>query len=144
VRHAHFVAQLIKACPVLRILKLNDCRLGAQGAVDIAAVLTANLTLHELHIAANQIHDRGMAALVKALKGNQGLQTFNFGDNSLSADGAKLLGDMLEKNPHITNLSLGVNKFGDIGINHIYHGIKCNTTYARLIHCPHACACLLG
>jgi hypothetical protein len=131
---------LVGACPVLRVLNLNDCRVGTQGAVDLAAVLTSNLTLHELHVASNQINDRGMAALVKALKGNQALHTFNFSDNGLSADGAKLLGDMLEKNPHVTTLALGFNKFGDLGINHLYHGIKCNTTYDPPRVCDAVCA----
>lgn len=134
-RHAQYIGQLLGACPVLRVLNLNDCRLGTQGAVDLAAVLTSNLTLHELHVASNQINDRGTAALVKALKGNQALHAFNFADNGLSADGAKLLGDMLEKNPHVTTLALGLNKFGDLGINHLYHGIKCNTTLLRLDLC---------
>ena len=145
-RHAQYIGQLVGACPVLRVLNLNDCRVGTQGAVDLAAVLTSNLTLHELHVASNQINDRGMAALVKALKGNQALHAFNFADNGLSADGAKLLGDMLEKNPHVTTLALGLNTFGDLGINHLYHGIKCNTTYdpprvrVRWCVCDDACA----
>lgn len=69
-----------------------------------------------------------MAALVKALKGNQGLHTFNFTHNNLTADACKLLADMLEKNPHVTTLMLAQNDLGDLGINHLYHGIRSNTT----------------
>lgn len=47
------------ACPMLRVLNLNDNHLGFAGAMEIASALGSNLTLHELHIEKNQITDKG-------------------------------------------------------------------------------------
>lgn len=110
-------AKLAEVLPTskLRLLKLRDNKVGADGATQLAAALAAGCSLTELNLASADIGDNGAVALAVALERNTTLTALNLWHNSIGANGGQRLGQALERNASLLSLTLRDNDVGDVG-----------------------------
>ena len=74
----------------LRILEVNNCNIGHQGATELAEALAHGSSLTSLSIRDNDIGDEGVEILGKALLENKTLEELNLGKNQVGAPGCMI------------------------------------------------------
>merc|ERR1712187_113404 len=93
----------------LRVLNLNECRIGPRGCIAIGQGLAYLKELRELYMACNNIGPQGVQELIEPLKYTPFLEVFDLSWNRLGEEGVHLLAHALLKTRHVKRLILGGN-----------------------------------
>lgn len=126
--------RLLKTYAPLTTLHLTGNRIDSLLLKAILVGMVRNNTLQHLDLSHNLIDDDGISALsVILMKKDSALLTVNLSNNSIRAEGAKLLGKALGTDScKITKLSLRMNRIGDSGGERFFHFFKQNTSVREL------------
>ena len=89
-----------------RLLMICQCGITSQGAVEIAAGLTENSTLHALHMWDNEIGVAGAEAMARMLVENSTLQELDLRSDETLGEGVDVLLSSLHKNTTLHKLTL--------------------------------------
>ena len=89
-----------------RLLMICQCGITSQGAVEIAAGLTENSTLHELDMRDNEIGVAGAEAMARMLVENSTLQALYLSRDETLGEGVDVLLSSLHKNTTLHELTL--------------------------------------
>eukprot|EP01028_Stygiella_incarcerata_P000714 TRINITY_DN1109_c0_g1_i3.p1 TRINITY_DN1109_c0_g1~~TRINITY_DN1109_c0_g1_i3.p1 ORF type:complete len:349 (+),score=61.87 TRINITY_DN1109_c0_g1_i3:27-1049(+) len=118
----------------LKELNMCDCRIGWEGAAQLAKMLAKNMTLVELRITQNtDIGEEGSVRIFEGLKGNASLKLLDMKNCGVGPKAAQRLGELLEENSSLINISLEDNvSIGDEGFFHIIAGLERNTSLRLL------------
>ncbi len=112
-------------------LKRNP--IGDEGAEAISRLLTQNRTLRVLDLVNTGLGSRGVQALCQSLKiAGCSIERLYLGGNSLEADSARQLADVLRHNETLRSLFLNVNRLGDEGVIELAKGLRANQTLCDL------------
>jgi hypothetical protein len=88
-------------------------RLGAGGAMLVAAFLPRCPGMAILDISNNQLEADGAKIVASALGGNTALVSLNLANNNLGADGAKLVAEALGENTAMASVNILKNNIGE-------------------------------
>ncbi|XP_066467108.1 NACHT, LRR and PYD domains-containing protein 3-like, partial [Tiliqua scincoides] len=103
----------------------DGCQLTATCCEDLSSVLCSNQSLEKLDLSGNKLGDRGMKLLCGALKHpNSHLQQLWLRDCELSSACCEDLSSALSTNQTLSNLELGGNELGDLGLKLLCDGLK--------------------
>ena len=146
----------------LTSLRLRNCHISSEGAVELATALCKNTTLRELDLSGNPIgeHVEGVTAvatmlvenksrtrlgledchisgqgageLASALCKNSTLQYLNLDRNPIGVEGASSMSDMLQYNTSLTWLYMCDDSVGEEGVCQLMSSVKYNQTLERL------------
>ena len=146
----------------LTSLRLQDCHISSEGAVELATALCKNTTLRVLHLSGNPIgeHVEGVEAiatmlavnksltqlgledchisgqcageLAAALCKNSTLQYLNLDRNPIGVEGASSMSDMLQHNTSLTWLDMCDDSVGEEGVRQLMNSVKYNQTLNHL------------
>lgn len=86
----------------------------------------------ELYLDGNNINDKGVSLIGKALKYNKTVKRLCLNKNRISDEGIKCISRALMKNSSLKILELNNNPFGDLGGRRISIALKINTTIEKL------------
>ncbi|XP_062895925.1 LOW QUALITY PROTEIN: NACHT, LRR and PYD domains-containing protein 12-like [Mobula hypostoma] len=101
----------------LQKLWLCDVGLTANGAKDLISTLSTNRSLTELSLNDNKLGDLGVKLLSAALRISEcKLQKLWLRNVRLTDSGVEDLASVLSTNPSLTELNLGANELGDLGV----------------------------
>lgn len=93
----------------ITVFKLNDSKIGDDGAGALAPVLLHLLKLVELNLSNNDITSKGMDALAKKLGECSTLKYLDLSHNDIGSDGMGALANYLKSCSSLTELNLGNN-----------------------------------
>lgn len=126
------------------MLNLSDNYVGTSGALSLASALRQNQSLVELRARANELGDEGVGAICEALaargdaaesegssSSGGGIRVVDFGNNSLTSDGAAPLAELLA-NRTLRELNLYMNELGDAGATVLSKALKGDRTLRSL------------
>ena len=134
VRHlTNFVLKDKSNC-TLRFLRLQECCISSEGAVELEAGLCNNTVLQYLNVSQNPIgkHVMGVMALAKVLAGNKTLKELRLYDCNINEQGASELAAALCKNSSLKLLNLSHNHIGVKGASSISEMLRHNTSLNEL------------
>lgn len=113
---------VLKDNPPLQALRLNNNKIGDEGAKALAEALADNSTLISLELTNNWIGNDGANALTMALQHNISLKKLHLDRNNIEDDGVQGLANALKNNANLELLVLednNVRERGTIAINEI-------------------------
>ena len=146
----------------LTSLRLQNCHISSEGAVELATALCKNTTLRELHLSGNPIGERvegvtavatmlvenksltwlglrgchisgqGAGELAAALCKNSTLQTVDLDCNPIGVEGASSMSDMLQHNTSLRQLHMRDDSVGEEGVRQLMNSVKYNQTLSSL------------
>eukprot|EP00005_Dracoamoeba_jomungandri_P000755 CAMPEP_0174256266 /NCGR_PEP_ID=MMETSP0439-20130205/5520_1 /TAXON_ID=0 /ORGANISM="Stereomyxa ramosa, Strain Chinc5" /LENGTH=1755 /DNA_ID=CAMNT_0015338793 /DNA_START=1 /DNA_END=5268 /DNA_ORIENTATION=+ len=93
----------------LKILDLEGCDLGVEGAETLAEALKVNSTLKFLNLSYNYFGDSGLKHIAEALSVNEGLTSIDLQENHLTSASIDTLTSALQANLVLTNVNLSEN-----------------------------------
>ena len=150
------LAEALASSTSLKALNLSDNYVGAAGALSLASALRQNQSLVELRARANELGDEGVGAICEALAargdsmptaqreregggasssggggGGGGIRVVDFGNNSLTSEGAGPLAKLLS-NRTLRELNLYMNELGDAGAGLLSKALKGDRTLRSL------------
>jgi len=143
---AHFLVQ----SKHLRRLDLRGNGITSTGALHLAKAVKQNHTLESLVLKHNKIGEEGeagLAAICRALCGNETLRHLDLRHNTLTGSTAAThLGEMLKANTHLSHLEISWNALEPEGGQVLMDHISMNTTLfdCQLTSCGIAQETLLG
>nr|XP_014339495.1 PREDICTED: NACHT, LRR and PYD domains-containing protein 5-like [Latimeria chalumnae] len=109
----------------LQTLLLVECGLTAGCCEDLSSVLSTNSSLMELNLTCNNLGDSGVKRLSAGLRDpNCKLQKLVLERCSLTAGCCEDLSSVLSTNSSLTELNLGGNKLGDLGVKRLSAGLR--------------------
>jgi len=124
----------------LRVLYLNQNKIRAEGAKQLASALKNNETLQTIGLDGNQIGDIGAMSLSKALKVNASLLEMSISANDIGYDGAQSLAASLKDNNTLRSLRLRGNKICEGGSQVLADALEHNHSIQSLFingsRCP--------
>ena len=125
------VKELLRKSSVLQELGLDHNKLTlADGG--LAESLARNRTLKILWLEENRIGDAGAMKLADALRENATLEKISLWFNEIGDAGAKRLAKALETNRALKEISLDSNRIGDDGARALAHALRCNASIRKL------------
>jgi len=101
------LAKALKKGMFIKYLALEKCGISNQGAEALANCCIQNQSIGSLHLALNEIADRGAIELAKALPY---LKTLSLSNNFIAGTGARELARALQSSPHLVALDLFGNQ----------------------------------
>ena len=118
----------------LTSLRLRDCHISSEGAVELATALCKNTTLRELNLSGNAIGEpvEGVTAIATMLAENKSLTWLELEDCHISGQGAGELAAALCKNSTLQDLDLNFNPIGVEGVSKMSEMVQQNTSLTRL------------
>ena len=121
----------------LTSLRLRDCHISSEGAVELATALCKNTTLRELSLSGNPIgeHVEGVTAVAAMLVENNSLTGLGLEDCHISGQGAGELAAALCKNSTLQDLDLDRNPIGVEGASSMSDMLQHNTSLTQLYIC---------
>ncbi|XP_066475780.1 NACHT, LRR and PYD domains-containing protein 12-like [Tiliqua scincoides] len=129
----------------LQTIGFDGCQLTATCCEDLSSVLCSNQSLEKLDLSGNKLGDRGMKLLCGALKHpSSHLQQLWLRDCELSSACCEDLSSALSTNQTLSNLELGGNELGDLGLKLLCDGLKhpnCRLQKLGLYSCGLSEAC---
>lgn len=117
------IAEALSTDTHCRNLWLKRNPLGTVGAKAIAEMLETNTTIQVIDLHNTAIFDDGCITLFNSLKHNSTLKSLYLDANGLTKRSAIAIADYFNYHPSIQYLSIGMNRFGDTGIQIICQGI---------------------
>jgi NLR family CARD domain-containing protein 3 len=149
---ACFVAELLRPRCELRLLSLENNKIGDDGAKAVAALLAVS-SMAELNLAVNLIGDEGAVALGAGLAASRTLKALSLYHNKVSDHGTSAIGNTLETsaletldlsfnavrsvdalaealwgNSSLSDLDLSGNQIGDEGALKLSKAVEVNRT----------------
>eukprot|EP00062_Callorhinchus_milii_P026561 gi/632988815/ref/XP_007883316.1/ PREDICTED: NACHT, LRR and PYD domains-containing protein 3-like [Callorhinchus milii] len=110
---------------VFLISSLQDNRLTADCADDLASALKTNRSPTELYMNNNKLGDTGVKRLCEALRDPEcKLQILELKSNNLTADCTEALASVLSTNHSLTELGLRSNALGDSGVKRLCAALR--------------------
>ena len=128
----HLTRLLVTNQPTITTLNLCNCRLGDDGANEIADALAKNKSLKSIELCSNFITQEGGVKLFDALIHNETLTTLNLQNNCIGDVAARHLAQTLVTNRSLRNINIGGCKIGDEGAEYIGQALKQPSTLKRL------------
>uniref|UniRef100_G1QDZ6 Uncharacterized protein n=1 Tax=Myotis lucifugus TaxID=59463 RepID=G1QDZ6_MYOLU len=123
----------------LRNLRLVRCGLTNNCCKDLASMLGASPSLTELDLGQNDLGDLGLKRLCEGLRQPAcQLRKLRLVSCSLTNNCCKDLASMLGASPSLTELDLGQNDLGDLGVKLLCEGLRqpaCQFRKMRLVRC---------
>mmetsp|Transcript_107100 Transcript_107100/g.160117 ORF Transcript_107100/g.160117 Transcript_107100/m.160117 type:complete len:652 (+) Transcript_107100:677-2632(+) len=116
---------------VLKHLKIRDIHLSGKLAANLNGYLAKNDFLESIDAENNDLKMKGVAAILKPLKGQDKICSFNFNNNGIVGAGY-FLAQVVAKNSTITELRVGGNKFDDKQLNFLLEGLAHNKSLTTL------------
>ena len=131
------VVKMLVVNKTLTKLKLQECHICSEGAVELAAALCKNTTLQHLDLNHNPIgaHVKGVTAVVKMLVVNKTLTRLELQECHISSEGAVELAAALCKNSTLKHLDLDHNPIGVEGASSMSDMLQHNTSLEVLWLC---------
>ncbi|XP_064424407.1 NACHT, LRR and PYD domains-containing protein 12-like [Latimeria chalumnae] len=134
--------------PALRtslMLRLEGCDLKAGCCEDLSSILSTNSSLMELDLGWNKLGDSGVKRLSAGLRDpNCKLQALRLWECCLTAGCCEDLSYVLSTNSSLTDLYLGYNNLGDLGVKCLSAGLRdpnCKLQKLRLWQCDLTAGC---
>jgi len=134
------VACALEALPRLQVLRLENNRVGEDGAAAIGKALEAaegvtRVAFKVLRLYNNSIGDVGAAALATSLKEVK-VDTLNLAKNGIGDEGAKAIGALLAATHSLIQLRVDLNKIGDEGAEALAAALDANRSL-KVLHANH-------
>ena len=131
------IERMLNMNRTLKVLNLNDCRLGITVVTHIAAALAHSTSLTEVNIGRNTVSRNIITSekwihLFKALCNNTSLKKLDISRNKLGMEGSVALAEMLSCNKSLTELYLSECDLPEAGLREIARGLLQNTTLQTL------------
>jgi Ran GTPase-activating protein (RanGAP) involved in mRNA processing and transport len=129
---------------VVDLSELYEQGICDEGAVEIAAALQHNTSIHTLRLGSNAVRSNGTVAIAAALHHNKSLRTLDLGKvvstcdhypliyNKIGVKGAVAIAMMLQHNTSLRTLELDNNDIGDDGAVAIGEALQHNTSLRSL------------
>ncbi|CAB9496962.1 NLR family, CARD domain containing 3 [Seminavis robusta] len=116
----------------LRVLNLNENKLGNEGSHALGHALTVNHSLQELDLRKNQLSANGCFVLAQQLSNNEGLERLNLACNPLEDHGAEGLASLLQVHPSLKTLELHRTLLTDMGTGKLVDALRDNESLVNL------------
>ena len=113
----------------LKKLDISRNKLGMEGSVALAEILSCNKSLTELHLSVSEAELREIA---RELLHNASLKKLDISCNKLGMEGSVALAEMLSSNKSLTELNLGWCHLPEAGLREIARGLLQNTSLKKL------------
>jgi len=104
----------------------NDFGTAIEPSKELGDLLSQNSVITELNLNANTFDDEKMQNICLGLVKNKSVKLITFVNNKIGVDGAKALGEVLEKNAVLENLNLQENSIGSEGAKFFADGLTKN------------------
>lgn len=112
---------------------LDNCAIGDEGAEEVGRALEdSTRNCKKLYLVGNNIGDRGIMSIAKALRTNSTLTYLNLGMNKIGNEGAKEIATALKSNATLQTLSLARNSVAIEGATAIATALETNCTLSNL------------
>lgn len=133
---AHFVANGVRAAggaSRLEVLRLNACRLRAEGCSTVATLLSLEGSpLAELELEDNAVGDAGLAKLAEALGANVSLEVLILKRNRIGPARLPALATAVAAHPSLRVLDLGHNRIGYRGCAALSDALRGSSSLQKL------------
>jgi len=113
----------------LKHLVIRDIHMTSKHATNLNGYLAKNEFLESIDCENNDL--KAVAGILKPLKGQNRICSFNFNNNSISGAGY-FLAQVVAKNHTMTELRIGGNKFDDKNVGFLLEGLGRNTSLTTL------------
>ena len=104
----------------LAVLKLQDCHISSEGAVELAAALCRNSTLKHLYQDHNPIGEKGASSMSDMLQHNTSLEELHLCDDSVGEEGVCQLINSLKHNQTLRSLVVPKKYMSETSDHRIY------------------------
>ena len=113
---------------ILRELDLSGIPIGehVEGVTAVATMLVENKSLIELELRGCHISGQGAGELAAALCKNSTLKYLRLDHNPIGVEGASSMSDMLQHNTSLTRLRICDDSVGEEGVRQLMNGVKYN------------------
>ena len=115
----------------LTAFSIGDNSVGEEAADDIAAVLSHNTKLQQLHLHNNNFRTVGIIKIVKALQNIATLTVLSIGDNDIGEEAADDIATILSQNTKLQEVHLHNNSFKTAGVIKITEALKNTSGLAK-------------
>ena len=116
----------------LKKLDISGNKLGMEGSVALAKMLSCNKSLTELNLGWCNIPEAGLREIARGLRQNTSLKKLDISGNKLGMEGSVALAEMLSCNKSLTELNLGWCDLPEAGLREIARGLLQNTSLQTL------------
>jgi len=110
---------------MLKHLTARNIHLTGKLATLLNGYLSKNDFLESIDLEDNDLKMKGVSSILKPLKGQERICSFNFNNNGVTGAGY-FLAQVVAKNLTMTELRVGGNKFDDKQLNFLLEGLKLN------------------
>jgi Ran GTPase-activating protein (RanGAP) involved in mRNA processing and transport len=127
--------QSLKRNACIKILKIVDCTLSQQDAVQLKLMLRNNNTVQSLLLSCNHIDNDQFREIASGLYRNSTIKELDLANNHLHGlDASIILRSLLQRNRGIRQLDLSRNHFGGTqGMRSLTEGLSRNSTLHELV-----------
>ena len=116
----------------LKKLDISGNKLGVEGSVALAEMLSCNKSLTELNLELCGIPEGGLREIARGLLQNTSLKKLDISFNKLGMEESVALAEMLSCNKSLTELNLGWCGIPEAGLREIARGLLKNTSLKKL------------
>ncbi|XP_072009612.1 nucleotide-binding oligomerization domain-containing protein 1 isoform X2 [Engystomops pustulosus] len=129
---ARHVAQIIRECPSLKLIKLGYNQFTAKGGKLIAEAIQKSTSICEVGMWGNRIGDEGAQAFAEAMRNHPCLKDLSLACNEITSVGGRYIADALKHNKSIRTIWLTENKITDDAADSFAEMLKVNCTLKHL------------
>lgn len=116
----------------IRAISLSRCKLNAKACAALEHAFQQNRTLQIVDMSHNDLGEKGVRTVVKALKHNPNTRKFNFKDCQCTDKISPLIAQMIKANPVVTHFVLDRNAVRGSGLKHILTTLRASKTVRGL------------
>jgi Ran GTPase-activating protein (RanGAP) involved in mRNA processing and transport len=129
------IFQSLKRNACIKILKIIDCTLTQQDAVQLKLMLRTNNTVQSLLLSCNHINNDQFREIASGLYRNSTIRELDLANNHLHGlEASVILRSLLQRNRGIRQLDLSRNHFGGTqGMRSLTEGLSRNSTLHELV-----------
>ncbi|XP_072389705.1 uncharacterized protein [Diabrotica undecimpunctata] len=129
-----FVCKMIEENGTIRVLNMQKCNIGADGAVLLNESLSNSQFLTELDLSCNNLGDTGIRNIQQGLCDMPSLKALNLSNNKLTGESADAIEKIIVNNKVLSELNLSWNEFYTaIGNRLIFRSLR-NTDRLRVLN----------
>ena len=116
----------------LKKLEISGSKLGMEGSVALAEMLSCNKSLTELNLVGYDYPEAGLGEIARGLLHNTSLKKLCIICNTIEVEESVALAKMLSCNKSLTELSLEWCRIPEVGLREIARGLLHNTSLKKL------------